>query len=135
MLKYYKPIAKCWINEKKFDVSYLYKDIIANNIPESTSTQGGWNEICEFGNNLPYKTLPWRVKTARRGLKIEILDGLGFEDNDIKQWETNLEFKFEVDWVECSPSINELLKYRNGEIAIRYIVERGLNIINKGDIR
>ena len=128
MLKYYKPIAKCWLNEEKFDVSYLYKDIIDNKAPESVSTQGGWNEICEFGNNLPYKTLPWRVKATRRGLKIEILDDLGFADNDIKQWKTNLEFKFEVSWVEYSPSINELFEYRNGDMAIHYITERGFNL-------
>lgn len=134
MLKYYKSIAKCWLNKKDFNISYLYKDIITNKIPESISVQGGWSEICEFGNSLPYKALPWRVRNTRRGLKIDILDDLGFLDEDIRQWKTNLEFKFELNWVEHSPSINKLLEYRNGETAIQYMVERGLNVINKGEV-
>ena len=135
MLKYYKPIAKCWLNKEEFDIGYLYKDTISDEKPTSNSMQCGWDKIGEFENNFPYKILPWGVKPTRKGLKIYMLNDLGFADNSIKQWKTNLEFKFELNWVECSPSINELLKYRNGETAIQYIVERGLNVIKRGEMK
>ena len=134
MLKYYKPIIKCWLNKKEFDISYLCADEISGDIPKAISKNGGWDEICNFSDKFLYRQLPWKITATRRGLKIEILEDLGFTDNDIKQWKTILEFKFEVNWVECSPSINKLLNYHNGEIAIQYMVERGLKVINKGEV-
>jgi hypothetical protein len=49
---------------------------------------------------------------------------------DVKEWkhkELNIEVKCE--WHEYSPSLQKILEWPNGEKAMQYLLERGMNII------
>ena len=48
---------------------------------------------------------------------------------DIKEWKENqLDIILNIKYEEYTPSINEVLKWHNGEKAIQYLIERGLTI-------
>lgn len=44
-----------------------------------------------------------------------------------KQWKEELNIEIKTTWTEYKPTINELLNFRDGDKAIQYLVERGLN--------
>lgn len=46
---------------------------------------------------------------------------------NIKQWKDDLDIEIKTTWQEYKPTINELLNFRDGDKAIQYLVERGLN--------
>ena len=46
---------------------------------------------------------------------------------NVKQWKEELNIEIKTTWTEYKPTINELLNFRDGDKAIRYLVERGLN--------
>lgn len=49
------------------------------------------------------------------------------EHTNIKQWKDDLDIEIKTTWQEYKPTINELLNFRDGDKAIQYLVERGLN--------
>lgn len=45
----------------------------------------------------------------------------------MKQWKEELNIEIKTTWTEYKPTINELLNFHDGDKAIQYLVERGLN--------
>lgn len=48
----------------------------------------------------------------------------------LKEWKhPNINIKIKVEYEEANPSLKKILNYHDGEAAIKYLVERGINII------
>lgn len=85
-----------------------------------------WSNILDYAFCCPFNILhcrkgiivssPYLVNTIR----------------DIKEWK-NPDFiaMLKIEYKETTISINDILKYSDGEKAIQYLTERGMNFINK----
>lgn len=79
--------------------------------------------------SLCFKFNIWNFK---RGRLVSFFTDHWFEKEyrDIKEWKTSdLHITLTIRYKEDSPSINEVMRYHDGEKAIQYLIERGLTII------
>ena len=127
MLKFYKPTTTIYINEfKPFRIS-LYEYKISETPPNVGIIKINWDNVMDkLYNDLICIYVPFDVYRERKGLK------LCFDDSfkNIKQWKEDLNIEIKTTWKEYNPSIKEVIKFQDGNKAIQYLVERGLNISN-----
>ena len=123
MLKYYIPTTEVRINTiEPFHIN-LYAAKICENHPNTDVIKINWNnveqEIYKIGLHLPFG-----ITKRRKGLQLFFWDDMF---TNIKQWKVDLNIEIKTTWTEYKPTINELLNFRDGDKAIQYLVERGLN--------
>ncbi len=121
MLKYYKPRTEMQINKIRPFRIELYKDEISEIIPDTPSIEADWDNILNIYEKIGL-CLPYGLRKTRKGLKFYYYDYFS-----IKQWKEELNIEIKTTWTECKPTINELLNFYDGDKAIQYLVERGLN--------
>ena len=121
MLKYYKPTTEVFINKIRPFLIKLYKDEISEIIPDTPSIKADWDNILNIYEKIGLY-LPYGLRKTRKGLKFYYHDYFS-----IKQWKEELNIEIKTTWIEYKPTINELLNFDDGDKAIQYLVERGLN--------
>lgn len=123
MLKYYIPTTEVRINSiKPFNIN-LYADKICENHPDTDVININWNnvdEICKLDIWLPFS-----ITKRRKGLKLFFYDDIF---TNVKQWKDDLDIEIKTTWKEYKPTIKEIMKFHDGDKAIQYLVERGLNV-------
>lgn len=125
MLKYYIPTTEVRINTiKPFHIN-LYAHKICENHPNTDVIKINWEniekEIYKFD---PWFIFPFGITKRRKGLQLFFWDDMF---TNIKQWKDDLNIEIKTTWTEYKPTINELLNFYDGDKAIQYLVERGLN--------
>lgn len=121
MLKCYKPRTEILINKIHPFLIKLYKDEISEIIPNTPSIKADWDNILNIYEKIGLY-LPYGLHKTRKGLKFYYHDYFS-----IKQWKEELNIEIKTTWTEYKPTINELLNFYDGDKAIQYLVERGLN--------
>lgn len=121
MLKYYKPRTEVFINKIRPFLIKLYKDKISEIIPYTPSIKADWDNILNIYEKIGLY-LPYGLRKTRKRLKFYYHDYFS-----IKQWKEELNIEIKTTWIEYKPTINELLNFDDGDKAIQYLVERGLN--------
>lgn len=88
-----------------------------------------WNNISELfeENKNEYKN--FKLLNTKKGKKLCIYDCCHFKNFTLVEWKDNLKFKLVFRYIKRNPSIKEILKYPDGDVVIKYLVERGMNII------
>lgn len=88
-----------------------------------------WNNISELfeENKNVYKN--FKLLNTKKGKKLYIYDCCHFKNFKLVEWKDNLKFKLISKYIKRDPSIEEILKYPDGDMAIEYPVERGMNCI------
>ena len=125
MLKYYIPTTEVHINTiEPFHIN-LYAHKLCENHPNTDVIKINWEniekEIYKFD---PWFIFPFGITKRRKGLQLFFWDDMF---TNIKQWKDDLDIEIKTTWQEYKPTINELLNFRDGDKAIQYLVERGLN--------
>lgn len=129
MINFYTGKITTYIDGKEF-----YSEAIRTmqrNVPEDKEIKLTWESLSDFyGKNWLY--LPFTVLTRKKGIIISFrLECLG--ERSIKQWETPdlpIAIKYHS-WRKISPSIREILNYRDGDMAIKYLADRWMNYEEK----
>lgn len=88
-----------------------------------------WNNISELfeENKNEYKN--FKLLNTQKGKKLSIYDCCDFKNFTLVEWKDNLKFKLVSKYIKRNLSIEEILKYPDGDVAIKYLVERGMNCI------
>lgn len=131
MVKAYRGQATTYMDGKEIHIATAGKTL-SETKPEDKTFKINWDNLdsilSECGILLPFNT--WNFKKGR------IISF--FETNctrkhlrDIKEWKTPIDFTLKIEYKEYEPSIEEILKYHGGELAIKYLVERGLSVVGK----
>lgn len=91
-----------------------------------------WNNISELfeENKNEYKN--FKLLNTKKGKKLSIYDYCDFKNFTLVEWKDNLKFKLVSKYIKRNLSIEEILKYPDGDVAIKYLVERGMNCITVG---
>lgn len=124
MLKFYEFCYTTYYKgEDIYSESY---GIICENKPKQENIQITWDNIKkvyeEYGMFLPFC-----LYDTKKGKKISFFNTM----STIKEKRTPiLEMALKIKTIEQYPSINEILKYPNGKLAIQYLIERGLTILS-----
>lgn len=105
------------------DIDDWFKDYFKRTNTYTDVIKINWNnveqEIYKIGLHLPFG-----ITKRRKGLQLFFWDDLF---TNVKQWKEELNIEIKTTWTEYKPTINELLNFRDGDKAIQYLVERGLN--------
>lgn len=124
MLKYYKITYMTFRNNEEI-ISYSGTTIQEEGAVENKIFHLNWDNIEEiqkqYGAYLGFNI--WEKKKGR------VISFFGW-NKDIKEWKTKeLNLIFEILYMEVTPpSIAEILKYSDGEKAIRYLNQLGLKL-------
>lgn len=126
MLHLYTSKTKIIINGEEIQSIKLYGDEIKNEKPEDICENINWNNILKLADDTWYSY--FGVKKRRKGFVLSIYDD--WRDRIVyKQWKEDLNMKIVTEWKEIVPSIDMILKFHDGNNAIEYLVERGMNCI------
>ena len=130
MLHLYTSITKIIINEEMIKTTYLYRNRMQENMPDNTCEYIDWNNFSEVYAEQPLKQI-LNLKNKRKGLVVDVFTN-DFEVTRYEQWQDKLSIKVITEWKEVTPSINQILNFYDGDVAIKYLVERGMNCIPVG---
>lgn len=124
MLKFYEI---CYSTYYKGDIIYSENGgMICEDEPKQENIQITWDNIKEI-----YKEygmfLPFCLYDTKKGKTISFFNTMSI----IKEKRTPiLEMALKIETIKQHPSINEILNYSNGDLAIQYLIERGLTILS-----
>lgn len=129
MLNFYQKRIKLYHNS---DIFYAgsYGLVLTSGTLNSYKEDITWENLDEYFRK---GRLPFSSYYNRKKGKI-FSYGDRFVDSDYfsaKEWEESLNIQIEYDFLPVNPSIEEIMKYPDGEQAIQYLVERGLSIVGK----
>lgn len=134
MLKFYHVKCTTYINGIDRGTNYGHVILTEEKNAKDYSVTATWENITEFYHNYALFSC-FQLYNFKRGKYLSFEDFNLFKRHtwDIAQWrhpEMKIELKFH--YVEVHTSINEILRYHNGEKAMQYLLERGINFI-KGE--
>ena len=124
MLKYYQVTYRTFVNDEKL-IPYSGITIQEEEAAQDKKFLLDWNNVEEISERLGIY-LSFSIWKKRKG---RVIDFFGKAKN-IKEWKSKeLNLRFEIHFKEMpSPSIAEILKYSDGEKAIRYLNQLGLKL-------
>lgn len=131
---YEKKITTYWRGEKQYSsrsISFIDEE---QNF-EPYEVEFTWDNLTELYQKYAM-VLPFNIWHFKKGRAVCLFDPSFFDKKtwDIKEWkEKNLDIKLsvEIEKSKFSYSISDIMKDFPSDIAIKYLVERGLSIINK----
>lgn len=124
MLHYYRIYHEYSLDGKKLTKTYCGYCIDENKEEETINVN--WDNFYEFCSKY-WCSRPFHFKQCRKGRKVKF-DNI---TKVIKEWKTsNLNMTVKIIYQESDDivSIDEILKYPNGEKAIQYLKERGVSL-------
>jgi len=127
MLNFYRHYTTTYSNGKEVKTEYC-GEFIAENAPENFTETITWENLSEkySKNGLAY---PFSIWDFKRGRCISFFSDKFIKD--IKEWKEELNLTIVHEYVIYKPSINYVLNFCDSENAIKYLVERGLAIVEK----
>lgn len=126
MLHLYTSKTELIINGKEIRSIKLYGDELKSEKPEDICENINWNTILKLTDES--WTGYFEVKKRRKGFVLFIYDDW-YNRIVYKQWKEDLNMQIVTEWKEVIPSIDKILKFHDGNNAIEYLVERGMNCI------
>ena len=130
MLKFYSIAYKTYNNGTYIDTKY------AKILEEESKIKNdlvfiNWDNLseiyCKYGLLLPFNT--WNFKKGRL-VSFFVVNPFKKNFRDVKEWKTKLDIMVKIEYTDISNlmSIDEVLKWHEGEKAIQYLNERNLKI-------
>ena len=122
-MNYYKMIATVFYKGRK--IRSRYAEFLTEEEPHDSVTKITWDNIEELRK---YATC--EIKDCKKGRRLCVLGNLDFDGFHFKEWkEPDLTFEVKISYKMLKPSINTILEHYDGEAAIKYLLERGMNVI------
>lgn len=123
MLKYYRVFYIVFVNNEKV-ITDSGTTIREEEAAQNEKFLLDWGNVEEMSKKFGV-CLGFDVLNKRKG---RVLKFFGMT-KDIKEWKTKeLNLRFEIQFKEMCPSIAEILKYSDGEKAIKYLNQLGLKL-------
>lgn len=130
MLNFYKHYTTTYKNGEKIKTQYC-GTFVTENAPENFTEEITWNNLEEkyAERGLCY---PFNIWNFKRGRCVSFFNDFGDKfAKDIKEWKEPLNLMVVHEYTLYEPSINYVLNFPCGEKAIKYLVERGMAIVEK----
>lgn len=133
MLNMYRCIRKVYIDDKLIEnfTSYDEGNKMSENPPENVTYHINWDTLGDRSCIKELIGVPNRVSRFC-GKKVIITDDttsfLCPTIYKFKEGRDELNIKIEMIWKQYIPTINEILKWHNGDQAIQYLKDRGLSV-------
>lgn len=132
MLQFYKVKHTIFDKDKNKSLcSWVgWRDICAEKMPSCESIDLTWDNVYHYGS-LIHGNLNPEFKQRKRGRMFKCHASFEYDYYTFKEWkrpELNLEYK--IEYTPVTKSIQEVLEYGDADIAIQYLIERGLAVTN-----
>ena len=130
MLKFYRVKCTTYVNGIDRGTNYGWEIITEEEKAKDYSINIDWNNIEDFFRNYASSTV-FTLYTFKKGKYLSFNDFHLFKRGtwDIAEWRhPEMKIEMKVHYKELNPSIDRILHYNNGELAIQYLLERGINI-------
>lgn len=137
MLKFYHVKCTTFHNDTEIGVETCRACIEESEKPEIQNISVDWDNLDEIEHKYLLESR-FVVYNRKKGRVVSFSHRDwpgGFRKNfkdfkDVREWTgCDLNITLQIEYIEYNPSINEVLKYWDGERAIKYLVERGLSIV------
>ena len=131
MLNFYRIKYECYHNNTLINTHSGI--ILSDKSPEDDVVLVNWDNLSEVYQRMG-GCLPFHCYKCNKGHKVCFFDGSVFNKayRDIKEWKSPLNISIVIKYAEIeSMSIQEILRWHDGEKAIQYLIERGLAITGK----
>lgn len=121
-MKMYRVYCEITINDYSKKTSW---ETLLENAPEKEIIKGSWDNVEDFVG------FDVSLHKAKKGYVLRFFwDNYWGEGTTFKQWKTNITITKTYTYKEITPSIKEILSYHDGEKAMQYLLERGIQYIN-----
>jgi len=130
MLNFYRIKYECYHNNTLINVRSGI--ILSDKSPEDDVILVDWDNLSEIYHRMG-GCLPFHYCQYNKGRKVYFFEGSIFNKDfrDIKEWKSPLNITIIIKHAEIeNMSIQEVLRWHDGEKAIQYLVERGFAVIN-----
>lgn len=133
MLKFYHVNYTTYVNGVDRGANYGWKALTDEDEAKDYTILVNWENIADFYCKYA-PAVPFQLYNFKRGHYLSFSDFSLFKSKtwDIAQWRhPELKIEIKVEYKEMRPSINEVLHWSNGEKAMQYLLERGINIVKE----
>ena len=125
MLKFYRHYTTIYRNGKELGRQFGGTGLI-DSIPENTVDTLEWDNLNEYYQKCGL-SLPFSVYTSKKGRLVSFFSDI--IHHDLKEWREPLNLTVKHEYVETTVSIEYVLNWHDGDKAIQYLLERGLQIM------
>lgn len=123
MMNFYKVITTVYYKGRV--VRSRYGEFLSEKEQHDSVVKITWDNI----NDL-YKYATCDMKICKKGRRLHVLGNLDIDGFRFKEWkQPDLAFEVKKSYTMITPSIKTLLDYHDSEAAIKYLLERGMNVI------
>lgn len=123
MMNFYKVITTVYYKDR--EVRSRYGEVLSEKEQHDSVIKITWDNI----NDL-YKYATCDMKICKKGRRLHILGNLDIDGFYFKEWkQPDLTFEVKKSYTMITPSIKTILDYHDSEAAIKYLLERGMNVI------
>ena len=123
-MNFYKMI--CTVFYKGKEIRFRYAEVLTEEEPHDSVTKITWDNIEDL-----YKYATCEIKDCKKGRRLHVLENLDIDGFRLKEWkEPDLTFEVKITYKMLKPSIKTILEHHDGEAAIKYLLERGISIVN-----
>lgn len=131
MLEFYEYSADAYYNDK-FICEVGWGQLLTDKKPQDKEYNATWDNIVDILESIPIRG-DYDIRQRKKGMKISFYNWNGFW-YEIKQWKSpELNVKIKVSYKKINKSISKVLEWPDSEKALKYLVERGLTVIQKYD--
>lgn len=130
MLKFYRIVYYTYHNDAEVGVKTGRALMDEAEVPPEKTIDITWENLTEIYQQYAW-VFPWNIWNFKRGRIVSFFDAEIRDKNtwDIKEWKSPLNMKLTIQYKEMTPpSIDEVLKWYDGNKAIQYLKEQGLAI-------
>lgn len=128
MLKTYKKFFKTiYQNKVIYETSEISIEPYESKNEKTKIIDFSWEIIPDIWESIE-GVFPFRYSKKKKGYTLTYFS----ENFDFCSWKDSLDdLKLEISTINYTPSIKELLEYKNGDLALEYIIERQIIIKQK----
>lgn len=131
MLNFYRIRYECYHGDTLINTQS--GTILSDKSPEDDVVLVNWDNLSEIYRRMG-GCLPFHYYQFSKGRKVYFFEGSVFNKDfrDIKEWKSPLNISVVIKHAEIeNMSIQEVLRWHDGEKAIQYLIERGLAVTGK----
>ena len=126
-MNYYKMIATVFYKGK--EIRSRYAEFLTEEEPHDSVIKITWDNIKDL-----YKYATCDTRDCKKGRRLRVLGNLDIDGFCFKEWkEPGLTFEVKITYKMLKPSIKTILEHYDGEAAMKYLLERGMNVITAAE--
>jgi len=129
MLEFYRETISTYHNN--YFIGQSTFSVVLDAEPENTITELNWDNLSEFYQN-HLMTGQFNIWTFKKGRVVSFFDiGLAQllhdkDSRDVKEWKSPLNISIHYTYRKYTPSLEQILKWHNPEMATKYLNEHNL---------